>query len=177
MTEYITDEIRALIGVEGEKRTASFPISEELLRRFNQAVMEGNPVHWDPATAAASKYGEVVATPLFPLHANRRASGTPDPFERFNDDPEADGTLSDGSPFGLPPVDLPFKRLLNGGTEAEFFKLARVGDLISTQSKYVDFLERTGRDGSPMVIIRIATTYTNQDGDVLAVITVSTIRR
>jgi acyl dehydratase len=173
----ITDEIRALIGVESQRRAAAVPVSEEMLRRFHQAVMENNPLHWDHDVAAASKYGEVVATPLFPLHANRRAPGEPDPFDRLKDDPDEDGTFVAGSSTGLPPIELPLKRLLNGGTEAEFFRLARVGDVISSSSKYLDITERQSKDGSPMVIIRIATTYTNQDDEVLAVVTLSLIRR
>lgn len=173
----ITDEHRALIGVESPKRAAAVPVSEEMLRRFHQAVMEGNPVHWDHDVAAASRYGTVVATPLFPLHAQRRAPGEPDPFDRLKEQPDSDGTFSAGSSTGLPPVEVPLKRLLNGGTEAEFFQLARVGDVISSSSRYLDIIERTGKDGNPMVIIKIATTYTNQDDEVLAVVTLSLIRR
>jgi len=177
MTDLITDEIRALIGTESEVRTSSTPVSEEMLRRFHQGVMEGNPVHLDPVAAEQSRYGELVATPLFPLHASRRPNGAPDPMDALRDDPELDGTFAGNDSLGLPPIDLPLKRLLNGGTEAEFFRLARVGDTISARSKYVDIVQREGRDGSPMVITRIATTYTNQDDDVLAVVTLSLIRR
>jgi len=172
----LTDEMRALIGVESEPRTAALPVSEELLRRFVHGVMEPDPVHWDPEAAAASKYGEVVAPPLFPMHAVRRPPGGPDPMDRLREDPEDDGRLG-GSQSGLPPLDLPFKRLLNGGTEAEFYQLAKIGDVITVRSKYLDISERESRDGSPMVIVRVQTTYTNQDGDVLAVTTSSLIHR
>lgn len=174
----ISDEIRALIGQRSEPLTAHAPISEDSLRRFIQAVMEDNPVHWDEEAAQESRYDAVVGTPLFPMHAFRRAPGTPDPLEALKDDPELDGIFAGRSTMGgLPPVDLPLKRLLNGGTEAEFFQLAKVGDVVTSQSEYLDITEREGRDGSPMVIVRVATTYTNQDGDVLAVITNSAIRR
>ena len=173
----ITEEIRALIGAESAPRVAATPISEDMLRRFNHGVMEENPVHWDAEVAVKSRYAEVVAPPLFPLHAFRRAPGAEDPFAKLTDKPDDDGTFGGGSGFGLPPVSLPLTRRLNGGTEAEFFKLARIGDVITARSKYIDITERAGRDGSPMVITRIATTYTNQDDDVLAVITISMISR
>jgi acyl dehydratase len=174
----ITNEIREMIGLRGEPVTADLPVSEELLRRFIHGVMEDDPVHWDADAAAASRYGEVVATPLFPVHARRRAPGDPDPFIRFVDEPDNDGTLqpTSGTVRGLPAIDVPLKSLLNGGTEAEFFQLARIGDVITAQSEYVDISEREGRSG-PMLVIRIATTYSNQDGDILAVITNSIIRR
>ena len=172
----ITDEMRALIGVESEPRTAALPLSEEMLRRFVHGVMEPDPVHWDPDAAAASRYGELVAPPLFPMNSMRRAPGGPDPFDRFREDPENDGTLG-GSQNGLPRMNLPLKRLLNGGTEAEFFRLAKVGDVITARSQYVDIAERRSRDGSPMVIVRVRTTYTDQDGEVLVVTTGSLIYR
>ena len=172
----ITDEMRALIGVESEPRTAALPVSEEMLRRFVHGVMEPDPVHWDHEAAAASKYGEVVAPPLFPMNSMRRAPGGPDPFDAFRDDPENDGTLG-GSKNGLPRMELPLKRLLNGGTEAEFFQLAKIGDVITARSKYVDISERQSRDGSPMVIVRVQTTYTNQADEVLTVTTSSLIYR
>ncbi|MEV0686910.1 FAS1-like dehydratase domain-containing protein [Nocardia goodfellowii] len=172
----ITDEMRALIGVESEPRTAALPLSEEMLRRFVHGVMEPDPVHWDHAAAGASKYGQVVATPLFPMHSMRRAPGGDDPFERFKENPEDDGTLG-GSRNGLPPMNLPFKRVLNGGTEAEFYQLAKIGDIVTARSKYVGITERKSRDGSPMVIVRVQTTYTNQDDQVLTVSTSSVIYR
>ncbi|MFD5298928.1 MaoC family dehydratase N-terminal domain-containing protein [Streptomyces mutabilis] len=172
----ITDEMRALIGVESEPRTAALPLSEEMLRRFVHGVMEPDPVHWDPEAAAASKYGEVVATPLFPMHSMRRPPGGPDPFDDFRENPDGDGTQA-GRQNGLPPLNLPFKRVLNGGTEAEFFRLARIGDVITVRSKYVDLTERESRSGNPMVIVRVRTTYTNQDDEVLTVTTSSVIYR
>jgi acyl dehydratase len=174
----ITDEMRALIGVRGEPVTSAIPVSEELLRRFVHGVMEDNPVHWDHEVAAKSRYGEVVAPPLFVSHVHRRAPGDPDPFERFVEEPDHDGTLlaKSGTTGGLPAIETDLKSLLNGGTEAEFYQLAKVGDVITAQSEYLDVTERESRSG-PMLIIRIATTYTNQHGELLAVITNSIIRR
>ena len=121
---FITEEMRALIGVPGPKLTAPYPLGPDELRRFVQGVMEGNPVHWDEEAAAASRYGEVVATPLYPMHSTtRRAPGTPDPLDRVHDDPGWDGTDLAAGLGGLPPIDVPLKRILNGGTEAEFFAM------------------------------------------------------
>jgi acyl dehydratase len=176
-TSYITDEMRALIGVPGPKLTAPYPLGADELRRFVQGVMEGNPVHWDPAAGAESRYGEVVATPLFPMHSTtRRTPGTPDPLDRVHDDPGWDGTDLAAGLGGLPPVDVPLKRILNGGTEAEFFRLAVLGDVISAQSQYTDISEREGRSG-PMVLVKVQTTYTNQDDEKLLVSTMTVIMR
>lgn len=164
---FVTDEIAALVGVSGPRFTTTGPLEADQLRRFVQAVMETNPVHWDEDAAGAGRYGEVVATPLYVLHALRRAPGTPDPLERLADDPEWDGLDVSAGFGGLPPIEIPLKRVLNGGTEAEFFKLPRLGDTISAQSRYVDIVDREGRSG-PMVLATIETEYVDQDGEKLA---------
>jgi acyl dehydratase len=174
---FVTDDMRALIGVPGPRLTAPYPLGADELRRFVQGVMEGNPVHWDPAAARDSRYVEVVATPLFPMHSTtRRAPGTPDPLDRVHDDPGWDGTDLAAGLGGLPPIEVPLKRVLNGGTEAEFFRLAKLGDVITAQSVYTDITEREGRSG-PMVLVKVQTTYTNGDDEKLLVSTMTVIMR
>jgi acyl dehydratase len=176
----LTDEIRALVGVRSAPRTARVPLSADALRRFVHAVMEEDPVHWDPEIAEDSRYAGVVAPPLYPMHVWHRAPGLPDPLEAVRADPQDDGLgmSRTGAAHGLlPGLGLPLPRLLNGGTEAEFFQLARVGDVITTQAEYLDIRERRNRRGEPMVIVRARTTYTNQDGATLATITSTTIQR
>jgi acyl dehydratase len=173
---YVTDEITALIDVPGPRFTASAPLGADELRRFVQAVMEPDPVHWDEQAAAESRYGGLVAPPLYVLHAQRRAPGSPDPLERLTAEPDWDG-LDVGAGFGgLPAIDVPLTRVLNGGTEAEFFRLPRVGDLISAQSRYVEIVDREGRSG-PMVLATIETSYTTVDGERLARVLSTVIMR
>jgi hypothetical protein len=164
---FVTDEIRALIGVPGPRFAAPGPLGVDELRRFVQAVMEGDPVHWDAETARASRYGGLVAPPLYVLHATRRVSGTPDPLDRLATNPDWDG-LDVGVGFGgLPALEIPLTRVLNGGTEAELFQLPRVGEVIEAQASYIDIVDREGRSG-PMVLATIETLYRNQDGARLA---------
>jgi acyl dehydratase len=173
---FVTDEIRALIGVPGPRFEAPGPLGADELRRFVQAVMEPDPVHWDPQAAGASRYGAVVAPPLYVLHAARRAPGTPDPLDRLAAEPDWDG-LDVGAGFGgLPPIEVPLTRVLNGGTEAEFFKLPALGSVVGAQSLYIDIADREGRSG-PMVIARIETTYSDQDGERLARVVNTVIMR
>lgn len=164
---FVTEEIAALVDVAGPRFTAAAPLGADDLRRFVQAVMEPDAVHWDEAEAAASRYGGLVAPPLYVLHAFRRAPGSPDPLQRFAAEPDWDG-LDVGAGFGgLPPLDVPLTRVLNGGTAAEFFRLPRVGDTISGQARYAAIVDREGRSG-PMVLATIETVYTNQDDELLA---------
>jgi acyl dehydratase len=172
----ITDEVRSYVGLQGDPVTAPVALTEDALRRFTQAVMETDPVHWDPDHAAKTRYATVVAPPLYPVHAFVRPAGSPDPLNRLAEDPDWDGVPRTESNRGLPRVPIPLQRLVNGGTEAEFFRLATVGDVITARSRYADITEREGRSG-PMVIVRVETTYTNQDDAVLAVVTTSAIWR
>ena len=164
VTGVLTDEVRALVGVTGPRRVAPEPVGADTLRRFAQAAMELDPIHWDEAAARARGYERVVAPPLFPLHAFPRPAGTPDPLDALADDPDWDGI--ELTEDGLPPVEVPLPRLLNGGVAAEVFALARVGDTIAAQSRYADISEREGSSG-PMVFVVVETDYTNGDGALL----------
>jgi len=169
---YVTPEIRELIGHKGPVRSSVLPLDSERLRRFNQAAME--PTIPSPE-AAAPVPAEQAAPPLWPLHAFVRLPGEPDSFDALRDDPDLDGTLGAGE-TGLPALDLPLVRILNGGVSAEFFALAELGDVVEAQSEYVDITEREGRSG-PMVITSIRTTYTSQQGKLLCRVTNAFIRR
>ena len=169
---YVTAEIRGLIGRKGPVRSAVEPLSRDRLRRFNQAAMEPGI----PSPPGGQPYRrDEVAPPLWPLHAFVRGADEPDPFDVLLADPELDGTYGAGE-TGLPPVDVPLARILNGGVSAEFFAQAEVGDVVQAQSEYTDIAERAARSG-PMVIVTISTTYTNQHGRLLCRVTNSFIRR
>lgn len=173
---YITEEIRARIGVAGARVTAARPLGPDELRRFVQGAMIDDPIHWDEPAARARGFPGVVAPPLFPINALRRADGTADPLSRLADEPDWDGAKGVSILPGLDLLQLPLKRLLNGGVTADFFQLACVGDLISFQSRYVDIVEREGKSGT-MVVAKAQTEYTNQQGALLARVRMTLIFR
>lgn len=170
---YITPEIQDLIGRKGPVRSAVEPLCYDRLRRFNQAAME--PEIPSPPDEEPALGHETAAPPLWPLHAFVRLVDEPDPFDVLAEDTDLDGTYGAGE-TGLPPIDLPLTRILNGGVSAEFFSQAKLGDIVEAQSEYVDITERQGRSG-PMVIVAIRTTYTAQTGRLLCRVTNSFIRR
>src|SRR5919112_1327425 len=101
---FITDDMRALIGVPGPKLTAPYPLGPDELRRFVQGVMEGNPVHWDEQAASDSRYGEVVAPRLSPSHSTpRRPPGAPAPLARVHGGRGGAGTGLAAGRGGRPP--------------------------------------------------------------------------
>ena len=73
------------------------------------------------------------------------------------------------------PFDVPFERVLDGGSDWEYFEPVRPGDTITAVSRIDDINERNGRIGL-MLIQTIVITYTNQFGQVVATQTNTSIR-
>ncbi len=172
---HITDEVKALIGAEAPPSTMWGTISADSVRRFIQAIMDDDPVYWDEEYASQTKYGGVVCPPLYPGFASHRAPGTAEPLDALDENRDWDG-IGGGGGSGLPPMNLPVSRVLNGGVEAEFFQLAKIDDQITATTRYKDVTDRTGRSGY-MVIVRTETEYRNQDGELLSRVINTTIRR
>lgn len=157
----VTDAVRQLIGRESPWVEATPAVEASEVRRFHHATMDPAPRYWDAAAPGAVRAGGVVAPPAFPAHAFRRAADAPDPLE-----------VEAGTDFGghsrvlrpgLPPLDMPLTRLLNGGYRYEFFRYARVGERIRCRSRYQDIYQRDGASG-PLVFVVIADEYETGDG-------------
>lgn len=135
----ITEAMRKLIGAQSEP--VSLDIEKGHIRRFAEAIQDPNPLWQDEARARDSRYGGIVAPPTF-LRALRMA---------------------------LPKVELnlPLSRILDGGSEWEYFHPVRPGDTITAVTRLADLREREGRAGR-MVFIVHETTYTSQLGQVVA---------
>lgn len=158
---YITDEVRALIGVTSPWADASHPVQESEVRRFFQATMDHHPRYWDEQWAKGSRYQKPVAPPAFPVHAFRRnADDTRDPLEAMAE-PDFDGVSRQMRP-GLPKIPVPLSGILNGGYEYEFYSYARVGERIVCRSSFRDIYQREGRKG-PMVFVVIEDDYRTVD--------------
>ena len=145
----ITDEMRAAIGKEGDPGTLE--VDKTGCRMFARAVGHTDLIFYDEDYAKSKGYRSIVAPPGF--------LGT----RVFM--PSAGG-IGQGRP-GLG-FSIPYKRVLNGGTETEYFDTVCAGDLLSARSKITGFQERSGSMG-PMLITNRETTFTNQDGKVVAV--------
>ena len=147
-TPVLTEEMRQqAIGLEGEPVTTD--IEKGAIIKFAQAIGDDNPIFNDEEAARKSKSGCLVAPPTF---LRSVGAGRPElPFE------------------------LPFTRVLDGGSDWEYFEPVRAGDQITATVRIADMVERTGRLGV-MVIVTAVTTYTNQFGQVVATQTGSGIR-
>jgi hypothetical protein len=148
----ITDEMRAAIGVEGPPTTLE--VEKTNCRMFARSVGHTDAIFYDEEAARARGHRSILAPPGF--------MGTP--------------VFRPGSGGGAPGemggrrFEIPYKRVLNGGTEYEYFPENDVicaGDTITARTKIAGFEEREGSLG-PMLITRRETAYTNQDGKLVA---------
>lgn len=165
---FLTDEVKAFIGVETEWSAYSDPISPSETRRFVHAIMDDNPLYYDEAYARGTKYGEVVCPPLYFSFAFRRAHGTPDPLDRLKTDHDWDAYGGGGANRqALPRVPHGFQRMVNGGSEIDLYKRIRPGKRVRTKARYHDIRERIGSTG-PMAIVISETIFEDDDGNLIA---------
>jgi len=157
------------IGLQGKPLKTAMPLEKDTLRRFAQAIMDRDPLYFNEEYAAKTAFKKLVAPPLYPAHAFRTAADAPDPLVSVQEDPNADGTAgNDGMYFGLDPIPMPFKRLLNGGNEIEFFRCLEVGERCVAQAKYANIVLKEGKNGQ-MLLVDIETTFRTEVGDLLLI--------
>lgn len=176
MTNYITDEVKALIGFESEWEVACDVVERGQIRRHAQGIMDKDPSYYDDKYAAGTKFGGVVAPPLFPMHAVTRVGpNLPDPFEGAANDPDFDGVPRSLMKTWVP-LPIPLKRILNGGNQVELYQNAKPGERVKARSKYTDIYQKDGKSG-PMVFWFIEITYTNESEELLMKATMTRIMR
>ena len=145
---FLTEEMRQqAIGRESEPGTID--VEKGAIVKFAEAIGDDNPLYSDEVAARASRFGGLIAPPTFLRSA---LSARPDL-----------------------PFDVPFERVLDGGSDWEYYVPVRPGDRISAVSRIEDINERNGRIGL-MLIQTIVITYTNQFKQVVATQTNTSIR-
>lgn len=135
------EALRKAIGVEGE--TAVIEIEKGMIRKFAEAIGDSNPLWQDEDYAKKRRYGGITAPPELFCSSMLSGGGT------------------------RPDVPLPYKRILDGGGEWEFFLPVKPGDVITSTTKFVDLQEREGKTGK-MAFLIFETTHQNQRGEVVA---------
>lgn len=147
-TSFLTESMRRqAVGRKGPAVTVE--VEKRAIQAFARAIGDDNPLFNDEAAARRSRHGGLVAPPTF--------------------------LRSVGSAWPELPFEVPFTRLLDGGSDWEYYEPVRPGDRITSASQVTDIAERTGRAGL-MLFMTILITYRNQFDQLVATQTSTTIR-
>jgi hypothetical protein len=143
----ITDEMRARIGVESGP--APHEVDNTGCRQFARAVGYTDAIYFDEAAAKAKGHRAIVAPYGFlghPVVVPGQAAAVPEAFR----------------------LNIPYKRVLNGGTDIEYMAEVCAGDKLSATTRLTDLTEREGKIG-PMLIVNTETAFRNEKGETVAI--------
>ncbi|GAA1947846.1 hypothetical protein GCM10009798_03720 [Nocardioides panacihumi] len=148
----VSEEMHAAVGSIVDWRV-SFPVAASDVRRWAVAVYYPDPpprCFWDPATP-----GGIVApeefNPFAWMVADQRV---PVVSVGRRDTDKTEKSIGIAGP-GL-------QNQVNGGTEVTYDRPIRVGDVIRSETRLVEYREKAGRMG-PMLITVLESTWTNQE--------------
>ncbi|MFC1976829.1 MaoC family dehydratase N-terminal domain-containing protein [Chloroflexota bacterium] len=150
-----SEELSRLIGKAEDVRV--FEVEKEPIRRFADSVGDQNPLYLDEGYARNSRYGSMIAPPGF--------ISSPWFSRPKSDAPSSD--LRGEVRAALAKAGYTNPGAIDAGIEYEFFRPVRAGDTIASISMIKDIIEREGKTGKMSFTIT-ETTYTNQNGDLVA---------
>jgi hypothetical protein len=143
---FITPEMQDAIGIETAPWTVE--VDKTAVRMFARAVGHTDPVFYDEAEAKRRGYRSLPVPPGY--------LGTP-VFNPRGGEPR----------IGRRAFQSKLTRGLNGGTEVEYLGDICAGDVLTARAKIESIQQRNGSLG-PMLITTTVTSYTNQDGKLVA---------
>jgi acyl dehydratase len=160
----VDEELQAVVGkpMRGGPSVAPDPVNQPMIRHWAAAFDDRNPVYTDPETAAASRFGGIIAPPLMlqtwtmptpQLEGIRERGGAPQ---------ESDGT---GPLAALDRAG--YTGTLATNSEYEILRPVRLGDVISSSTviESISAAKQTRMGDSRFVTW--LTTYTDQTGEVV----------
>jgi acyl dehydratase len=148
----IDDDLLQWIGRE-ISYTAPDEIGRPAIRFYALALGDDNPLYFDEAFAACTRFGGIIAPPTLVCETNQYMVAAPGP----------DGYT--GHVWSLP---IPPSRMTRIGNAYEFFQPLRPTDRITATWRLVDIEARSTRLGD-MLFVDSDVRYTNQLGELLAI--------
>jgi acyl dehydratase len=137
----ITDEMRAMIGVESPSYT--FLVEQGDVARYADAIGDENPLFHDERLARKTSFGGVVVPPTYLIVMRVLEIRAAPPFR-------------------------PLPNSLDGGSEWHYLQPVRAGDRLTATRKIADIHERDGAKGR-MVFVVTEITYRNQFDEVAVI--------
>lgn len=108
-----------------EYKPVTYVVGQEKIKEYAQAVGDLNPLYIDPDFAKKSKYGCIIAPPMFVVVFARNAM-----FSLFEDTE----------------LQINLSRLLHGEQEFNFHKIVKANDTITTHSKIKNIYQKSNND-------------------------------
>lgn len=141
----ITDEaiaqVRAMVGMQMRPERYIREATVDTIANFCNGIGDLNPLHRDDEYAKWTRWGNVLAPSCF-LYAR---------------------TWPGRTRFGLAGV-----HGFHAGNDFTFYLPIRIGDRIDSVERITGVEEKEGRFSGKLVIIYVETTFTNQNGDLIA---------
>jgi acyl dehydratase len=134
-------QLNRVVGKEYPPFTVT--VERGRIKDFARALGDLNPFYLDDAVGRASRWGDIIAPPTFPIS--------------FRD--ESYALLQD--------LGTDVSRLLHGEQEFEIFRQLRPGETYLCRTTVVDQYEKPGRTG-PMAFVVRETAVVDQSNDVVA---------
>jgi acyl dehydratase len=150
----IPPEAAKLIGTE-QARSAGI-VDKKQFQRWAAAVKDRNPLYFDVSFARSHGYRDVIAPPMYLPHVTLGVA-------------DLETLRPDGTPGGSA-GDIPLPacpRRMAGGESWQFHAPLYDGDVVTSTRRVDNIQEKHGRSGR-FVLVSWVSTYTNQDGLVVA---------
>lgn len=152
MVRLSDEQVRECVGLKA-RYVAPDPIGAAAFRYFAQAIGDANPVYLDTVIARELGHDSVIAPPTLVCETNQYTGRDPD---------------ENGYSGHAWPLELQGATWIRGGNEYRFGRPLRPDDQLSVEWSLVEAANKTGRDGTEMVMIVSEAIYRNQVGDFLA---------
>lgn len=153
----IPEEARSLIGKVDPPYVRE--VEGGAVRRYADAVGNGNPLYQDVEYAKKTRHGGLIAPPGF--------FGWP-----VKTEPQSESVLA-----AMVAVEKAgYHRLLDGGIVYDFFRPVRVGERLIVYMKVRDIVERQTKGGT-MIVMELEANYMDEKGDLVARSCQTLIRR
>lgn len=176
----LTAAVRDLIGHTTEVTEMYGTVDLETVRRYIVGIPDQDPRHWDTDLASDRFGGTTCPGAMVTYIAYRKPPWEPDEVhKKMLDDWFSDGGGIARAVKGLPSIRsvAPTRRQLHAGDEIEILRYPRIGDRVYFQSKYADIEEKTGKDGTPFLLITKEIRFWNQNDETLCIIRTISIER
>lgn len=131
---------KKFIGKEYEP--VKYIVGREKIKEYANAIGDDNPLYRDEEAAKKSKYGSIIAPPMFIVVYSRDSM-----FKLFEDKE----------------IDINFSRLVHGEQEFSFHEPVKENDTITTIGKVKDIFDKKNND-----FVILETKSTNQENKLVA---------